>query len=64
MTDYNRTDEQGRKQRHWVETEFPENDELLSTEGDYVDGKKHGQWIFQFADDYLSRYLPLLSEKF
>jgi len=48
FADHNRTDEQGRKQGHW--TEFPEVDGLLSAEGEYVDGKRHGKWITRNSD--------------
>ena len=48
FADHNRIDEQGRKQGHW--TEFPEVDELLSAEGEYVDGKKRGHWVLRYAD--------------
>jgi len=42
----NRTDEQGRKQGHWVEQDAYGN----VFEGSYVDGKQHGHWVERFAD--------------
>jgi len=52
FADHNRTDEQGRKQGHW--TEFPEQEYLLSMEGDYVDGREDGNWIWQWASGKVS----------
>jgi len=67
FADHNRTDEQGLKQGHW--TEFPDRDdvvslipfsdgshhsvEVLSAEGDYVDGKRQGHWVLQYAFGYV-----------
>jgi len=42
----NRTDEQGRKQGHWVERDA----DGIVAEGTFVDGKRHGDWVTRFAD--------------
>jgi len=42
----NRTDEQGRRHGRWVER----LDDVLVSEGPYVDGKMHGQWIKRNPD--------------
>ena len=42
----NRTDEQGRKQGHWVERDAYGN----VFESAYKDDKRHGHWVFRFAD--------------
>jgi len=39
----NRTDEQGRKQGHWIE-----QDNVF--EGTYKDDKRHGDWVLRFAN--------------
>ncbi|MDD9853201.1 MAG: hypothetical protein OXU78_04515 [Deltaproteobacteria bacterium] len=52
FADHNRTDEQGRKQGHW--TEFPEQEDLLSMEGNYVDGREDGNWVWQWASGKVS----------
>jgi len=44
--DINKTDEQGRKQGYWVE-EYLFGD---VREGPYVDGKRHGHWVWRGAD--------------
>jgi len=59
FTDHNRTDEQGWKQGHW--TEFP-GDGLLAAEGEYVDDKKHGQWVLQYDSGAESKG-PFMSGK-
>ena len=43
---HNRTDEQGRKQGHWVERDAYGN----VFEGAYVDDKEHGHWVERWAD--------------
>jgi len=43
---HNRTDEQGRKQGHWVER-WSDGSVF---EGPYVDDKQHGHWIWRFAN--------------
>jgi len=65
FADHNRTDEQGRKQGHWTEfpvridalsgitspfSIFFSKTDVLSAEGDYVDGKRQGHWILQYTD--------------
>jgi len=42
----NRTDEQGRKQGHWVERKA--NGDVF--EGTYKDDKRHGDWVLRLAD--------------
>ena len=44
--DINKTDEQGRKQGHWVE----EDDDGSVFEGPYVDDKQHGQWVVRLPN--------------
>jgi len=60
FADHNRTDEQGRKQGHW--TEFPEQEDLLSMEGNYVDGREDGNWIWQWASGKVSEG-PMMNGK-
>jgi len=60
FADHNRTDSQGRKQGHW--TEFPEQEDLLSMEGNYVNGKESGNWIWQWADGKVSEG-PIMNGK-
>ena len=43
---HNRTDEQGRKQGHWVEQDAYGN----VFEGAYVDDKEHDHWVERWAD--------------
>ncbi|MDD9812334.1 MAG: hypothetical protein OXU71_11650 [Gammaproteobacteria bacterium] len=47
FADHNRTDEHGRKQGHWHEfDEYSKSDGGMTSEGHYVDGKKHGYWLY------------------
>jgi len=48
FADHNRVDQYGLKQGH--RTESP-GDGVLAAEGDYVDGKRHGQWVSRSAND-------------
>jgi len=47
-TDHNRTNSLGLKHGKW--TEFPEREDVLSAEGEYVDGKPHGKWVARGAN--------------
>jgi len=49
-SDINKTDEQGRKQGHWIE----KDDDGRVFEGTYADGKEHGHWVERFAGGNVS----------
>lgn len=65
--DHNRTDEQGRKQGHWVEVYMDYTD--LSAphehrgEGSYVDGKRQGHWVERHTDGSAVGEGPYMDDK-